>query len=211
MYHPSRGGVRGGRDQFSWDDVKVDKHRENYLGHNLKAPVERWQKVSCSFPPMCLPSMLTPPMATLGIRDATKKSLVQCNPFSLVISLSAPIGIIVLTLQFHPVDNVKAQNYPAILVTAGLNDMTYVGLVSRCHQTEDNLRCNRWSSPILVKKGQRQCATCGGRHLTEKFRGSGACFRCGEIGQMKRDCPQGSGGSASGSGSHHSVRQRSHG
>ncbi|KAG8390805.1 hypothetical protein BUALT_Bualt01G0121800 [Buddleja alternifolia] len=39
MYHPTRGGVRGGRDQFNWDDVKVDKHRENYLGHSLKAPV----------------------------------------------------------------------------------------------------------------------------------------------------------------------------
>ncbi|GLJ54369.1 hypothetical protein SUGI_1167380 [Cryptomeria japonica] len=44
MYHPSRGGVRGGRDQFNWDDVKADKHRENYLGHSLKAPVGRWQK-----------------------------------------------------------------------------------------------------------------------------------------------------------------------
>ncbi|XP_059628456.1 uncharacterized protein LOC132271176 [Cornus florida] len=44
MYHPTRGGVRGGRDQFSWEDVKVDKHRENYLGHSLKAPVGRWQK-----------------------------------------------------------------------------------------------------------------------------------------------------------------------
>lgn len=27
-----REGNRGGRDQFEWDDVKVDKHRENYLG-----------------------------------------------------------------------------------------------------------------------------------------------------------------------------------
>ncbi|KAL4334396.1 hypothetical protein GQ457_07G005010 [Hibiscus cannabinus] len=44
MYHPTRGGVRGGRDQFSWDDVKVDKHRENYIGHSLKAPIGRWQK-----------------------------------------------------------------------------------------------------------------------------------------------------------------------
>ncbi|CAN4126402.1 unnamed protein product [Withania somnifera] len=44
MYHPTRGGVRGGRDQFSWDDVKVDKHRENYIGHSIKAPVGRWQK-----------------------------------------------------------------------------------------------------------------------------------------------------------------------
>ncbi|KAL6977131.1 hypothetical protein U1Q18_025926, partial [Sarracenia purpurea var. burkii] len=29
---------------FSWDDVKVDKHRENYLGHSIKAPIGRWQK-----------------------------------------------------------------------------------------------------------------------------------------------------------------------
>ncbi|KAG7526894.1 hypothetical protein JOB18_046679 [Solea senegalensis] len=38
------GGIRGGQDQFNWDDVKVDKHRENYLGNSLKAPVGRWQK-----------------------------------------------------------------------------------------------------------------------------------------------------------------------
>ncbi|KAF1827531.1 uncharacterized protein K489DRAFT_427874 [Dissoconium aciculare CBS 342.82] len=34
----SRGGVN-----FSWDDVKSSAHRENYLGHSLKAPVGRWQ------------------------------------------------------------------------------------------------------------------------------------------------------------------------
>lgn len=44
MYHPSRGGVRGGQDQFDWEDVKLDKHRESYLGHSVKAPVGRWQK-----------------------------------------------------------------------------------------------------------------------------------------------------------------------
>lgn len=44
MYHPPRGGVRGGRDQFNWEDVKTDKHRENYLGHSLHAPVGRWQQ-----------------------------------------------------------------------------------------------------------------------------------------------------------------------
>ncbi|XP_065053628.1 multiple myeloma tumor-associated protein 2 homolog [Rhopilema esculentum] len=44
IYHPSRGGVRGGKDQFNWEDVKSDKDRENYLGHSLKAPVGRWQK-----------------------------------------------------------------------------------------------------------------------------------------------------------------------
>ena len=34
MYHPSRGGVRGGQDQFDWEDVKADKYRENYLGES---------------------------------------------------------------------------------------------------------------------------------------------------------------------------------
>ncbi|XP_067148149.1 multiple myeloma tumor-associated protein 2 isoform X2 [Apteryx mantelli] len=44
MFGSSRGGVRGGQDQFSWEDVKVDKQRENYLGNSLMAPVGRWQK-----------------------------------------------------------------------------------------------------------------------------------------------------------------------
>ncbi|GAB5366110.1 hypothetical protein AAMO2058_001116500 [Amorphochlora amoebiformis] len=35
---------RGRPDSFSWDDVKIDKHRENYLGHSVNAPVGRWQK-----------------------------------------------------------------------------------------------------------------------------------------------------------------------
>ncbi|KAI9164393.1 hypothetical protein H9P43_008244 [Blastocladiella emersonii ATCC 22665] len=43
MFNPTRGGNRGGRDQFSWDDVKKDQHRENYLGHSVMAPVGRWQ------------------------------------------------------------------------------------------------------------------------------------------------------------------------
>ncbi|KAF9537626.1 hypothetical protein EC957_007853 [Mortierella hygrophila] len=44
MFHPTRGGTRGGQDQFKWEDVKDDKHRENYLGNSLLAPVGRWQK-----------------------------------------------------------------------------------------------------------------------------------------------------------------------
>ncbi|KAI0865786.1 hypothetical protein F4860DRAFT_265687 [Xylaria cubensis] len=35
----SRGGVN-----FNWEDVTTSAHRENYLGHSLKAPVGRWQK-----------------------------------------------------------------------------------------------------------------------------------------------------------------------
>jgi Multiple myeloma tumor-associated len=37
MYNgPARGGTRGGRDQFSWEDVKNDKNKEFYLGHSLE-------------------------------------------------------------------------------------------------------------------------------------------------------------------------------
>lgn len=32
IHMPTRGGTRGGQDQFEWEDVKVDKDRENYLG-----------------------------------------------------------------------------------------------------------------------------------------------------------------------------------
>ncbi|KAK4159355.1 multiple myeloma tumor-associated protein 2 [Cladorrhinum sp. PSN259] len=35
----SRGGVN-----FSWDDVATSAHRENYLGHSVKAPIGRWAK-----------------------------------------------------------------------------------------------------------------------------------------------------------------------
>ena len=71
MYNPVREGARGGHDQFSWDAVKADKYRENYLGkfyfsshfhdaknlaflpcrifyvylgNSLKAPTGRWQQ-----------------------------------------------------------------------------------------------------------------------------------------------------------------------
>ncbi|XP_067834932.1 multiple myeloma tumor-associated protein 2 isoform X2 [Heptranchias perlo] len=44
MMGSARGGVRGGQDQFTWEEVKGDKHRENYLGNSLMAPVGRWQK-----------------------------------------------------------------------------------------------------------------------------------------------------------------------
>ncbi|XP_056409219.1 multiple myeloma tumor-associated protein 2 isoform X1 [Hyla sarda] len=44
MFGSSRGGVRGGQDQFNWEDVKTDKQRENYLGNSVMAPVGRWQK-----------------------------------------------------------------------------------------------------------------------------------------------------------------------
>lgn len=41
---PARGGNRGGKDQFNWDNVKADKDREYYLGHSVKATTGRWQK-----------------------------------------------------------------------------------------------------------------------------------------------------------------------
>ena len=44
MNGPIRGGTRGGRAEFSWDDVKADKDRHNYLGNSLMAPVGKWQQ-----------------------------------------------------------------------------------------------------------------------------------------------------------------------
>ena len=41
---PPRPGARGGRGEFSWDNVKADKDREFYLGHSVKATTGRWQK-----------------------------------------------------------------------------------------------------------------------------------------------------------------------
>jgi hypothetical protein len=32
MHVPVRGGTRGGRDQFNWDDIKLDKQKDNYIG-----------------------------------------------------------------------------------------------------------------------------------------------------------------------------------
>ncbi len=39
-----RDGNRGGLGLFKWDDVRNDKHRMNYLGNSVRAPVGRWQK-----------------------------------------------------------------------------------------------------------------------------------------------------------------------
>ncbi|CBQ67488.1 conserved hypothetical protein [Sporisorium reilianum SRZ2] len=43
MYHPTRGGARGGAAEFSWDKVKQSKDREFYLGNSVAAPTGRWQ------------------------------------------------------------------------------------------------------------------------------------------------------------------------
>lgn len=32
------GGTRGGQNQFKWDDVKVDKCKDSYLGNSVLAP-----------------------------------------------------------------------------------------------------------------------------------------------------------------------------
>lgn len=43
MYHPTRGGTRGGAAEFSWETVKASKDREFYLGNSVAAPTGRWQ------------------------------------------------------------------------------------------------------------------------------------------------------------------------
>ncbi|PRP79486.1 Multiple myeloma tumor-associated protein-like protein [Planoprotostelium fungivorum] len=39
-----RGGTRGGKDQFNWDDIRGDKFKENYLGQTLKLQQNWWYK-----------------------------------------------------------------------------------------------------------------------------------------------------------------------
>lgn len=48
---PARGGSRGGKDQFNWEDAKEDKYNQNYLGHSVKAAKGRWQKGDASILP----------------------------------------------------------------------------------------------------------------------------------------------------------------
>jgi len=37
-----RGGVRGGKDHFNWDDVRGDKYKDYYLGQSLKLRTNWW-------------------------------------------------------------------------------------------------------------------------------------------------------------------------
>mmetsp|Transcript_10703 Transcript_10703/g.21235 ORF Transcript_10703/g.21235 Transcript_10703/m.21235 type:complete len:168 (-) Transcript_10703:2175-2678(-) len=41
---PTRGGARGGRDQFKWEDIKNQPDKDYYLGASVKAVSGRWQK-----------------------------------------------------------------------------------------------------------------------------------------------------------------------
>lgn len=44
MSHQIRPGARGGRDQFSWDQVKEDKQRLNYLGSSIHGVPDKFKK-----------------------------------------------------------------------------------------------------------------------------------------------------------------------
>lgn len=44
MSHQIRPGARGGRDQFSWDQVKEDKQRLNYLGSSIHGMPDKFKR-----------------------------------------------------------------------------------------------------------------------------------------------------------------------
>jgi hypothetical protein len=41
MFNGPKEGSRGGKEKFSWDDVKNDRQRMNYLGNSVKVPDNR--------------------------------------------------------------------------------------------------------------------------------------------------------------------------
>ena len=65
MTQEIRGGTRGGRDQFSWDAIKADKHRINYLGNSVKALSGRWSEEKDAF-------WYTRGERTVGLTEAEK-------------------------------------------------------------------------------------------------------------------------------------------
>ena len=50
IHHPTRGGTRGGKDQFDWEDVKTDKDRECYLGQFTLSTTNTHILIHCILP-----------------------------------------------------------------------------------------------------------------------------------------------------------------
>ena len=79
---PPRGGNRGGKDQFNWDNVKGDKDREFYLGHSVKATTGRWQKGIkrfCELPALSVLTASLPREGQEGLLETSKKYLRPCR------------------------------------------------------------------------------------------------------------------------------------
>lgn len=65
-------------------------------------------------------------------------------------------------------------------------------------------------SECVFSYGRKKCEHCGWKHPSDQCKkSSGACFQCGEMGHLKRDCPQLRGRSGSRSGSQTRVQQQS--
>ncbi|XP_073029381.1 uncharacterized protein [Primulina eburnea] len=71
---------------------------------------------------------------------------------------------------------------------------------------------SRSSGVFRFGKKKVSCVHCGKNHPSEQCRSAaGACFQCGEMGHLKKNCPQLRGGAGSGSGSQTTVQQRTQG
>lgn len=105
MFGSSRsGGVRGGQDQFNWADVKVDKHRENYLG-KYKQLIARGNAKGCQANSCLVPHRKAFKKITPGLYFTTFFSII---PFVVASLITQCLGLndaipVVLTAEctFH--------------------------------------------------------------------------------------------------------------
>lgn len=71
FFSPSRGGARGGKDQFKWEDVKGDKYREFYLGQTTMTKPVWWTSAITQM--QGVKGGPAPPSAAQAEREALKK------------------------------------------------------------------------------------------------------------------------------------------
>ncbi|KAF7807559.1 Retrovirus-related Pol polyprotein from transposon 17.6 [Senna tora] len=72
---------------------------------------------------------------------------------------------------------------------SGFSAPSYVS-PNRQRTDSQNTKSSTQLGPSQEKHNKSSCPTCGKFHSGLCYRGSGACYRCGKVGHLIRDCPQ---------------------